>query len=29
MWVSDSFKDYEIIDASDGEKLERWENTDL
>ncbi len=24
MWVSDSFKDYEIIDASDGEKLERW-----
>lgn len=24
MWVSDKWKDYELIDCSDGEKLERW-----
>ena len=24
MWKSDNWKDYEIIDTSDGEKLERW-----
>ena len=24
MWVSDAWKDYELIDASDGERLERW-----
>ena len=24
MWVSDKWKDYELIDASRGEKLERW-----
>ncbi len=24
MWISDSWKDYELIDASDGERLERW-----
>ena len=24
MWVSDGWKDYELIDASDGERLERW-----
>ncbi len=24
MWLSESWKDYEILDASDGEKLERW-----
>ena len=24
MWVSDKWKDYELIDASDGERLERW-----
>lgn len=24
MWVSDSWKDYELIDATDGERLERW-----
>ncbi len=24
MWISDSWKDYEVIDTSGGEKLERW-----
>lgn len=24
MWIADSWKDYEIIDTSKGEKLERW-----
>ena len=24
MWVSDKWADYELIDASAGEKLERW-----
>ena len=24
MWISDAWKDYELIDASDGERLERW-----
>ena len=24
MWVADEWKDYEVIDASGGEKLERW-----
>ena len=24
MWVSDQWKDFEVIDASDGERLERW-----
>lgn len=24
MWIADKWKDYEVIDASDGEKLERW-----
>ncbi len=24
MWIADGWKDYEIIDTSDGEKLERW-----
>ncbi len=24
MWKSDQWKDYEVIDTSDGEKLERW-----
>ena len=24
MWVADKWKDYEVIDTSDGEKLERW-----
>lgn len=24
MWKSDNWKDYEVIDTSDGEKLERW-----
>ena len=24
MWISDQWKEYELIDASDGEKLERW-----
>lgn len=24
MWIADSWKEYEVLDASDGEKLERW-----
>ncbi|MBR4194220.1 MAG: class I SAM-dependent methyltransferase [Oscillospiraceae bacterium] len=24
MWISDQWKEYEVLDASDGEKLERW-----
>ena len=24
MWCSDNWKDYELLDASDGERLERW-----
>lgn len=24
MWIADNWKDYEIIDCSEGEKLERW-----
>ncbi len=24
MWVADQWKDYELLDASDGERLERW-----
>lgn len=24
MWIADNWKDYEVLDASDGEKLERW-----
>ncbi len=24
MWIADGWKDYEILDTSDGEKLERW-----
>ena len=24
MWKSDKWKDYELIDTSDGERLERW-----
>lgn len=24
MWIADDWKDYEVIDCSDGEKLERW-----
>lgn len=24
MWIADSWKDYEVIDTSSGEKLERW-----
>ena len=26
MWISDKWKEYEIVDASSGEKLERWGN---
>lgn len=26
MWIADQWKDYEILDASAGEKLERWGN---
>ena len=24
MWIADNWKDYEVLDASGGEKLERW-----
>ena len=24
MWIAEKWKDYEVIDASSGEKLERW-----
>ncbi len=24
MWIADNWKDYEVIDTSQGEKLERW-----
>lgn len=24
MWISDKWQDYELIDASDGQRLERW-----
>ena len=24
MWIADGWKDYEVIDTSAGEKLERW-----
>ena len=26
MWYSDNWKDYELLDTSDGERLERWGN---
>ena len=29
MWYSDKWQDYELIDACDGERLERWGNTIL
>ncbi len=29
MWISDNWSDYELIDTSDGEKLERWGNYTL
>ena len=24
MWIADQWKDYEVLDTSNGEKLERW-----
>ena len=24
MWIADQWEDYEVLDTSDGEKLERW-----
>ena len=24
MWIADQWKDYELLDCGDGEKLERW-----
>ena len=24
MWLADQWKDYEVLDTSNGEKLERW-----
>ncbi len=29
MWICENWKDYELIDTSDGEKLERWGNFTL
>lgn len=29
MWIADKWKEYEVIDCSDGEKLERWGNYTL
>lgn len=29
MWISDKWEDFELIDCSDGEKLERWGNYTL
>lgn len=29
MWVADNWKDYEVIDTSEGEKLERWGDYNL
>ena len=29
MFISDNWKDYEVIDTSNGEKLERWGITSL
>lgn len=29
MWIADGWKDYEVIDTSNGEKLERWGNYTL
>lgn len=26
MWIANDWKDYQIIDCSEGEKLERWGN---
>lgn len=26
MWIADNWKDYEVLDTSDGEKLERWKD---
>ena len=26
MWIADNWKDYEVLDTSNGEKLERWGN---
>ena len=26
MWLADNWKDYEVLDTSNGEKLERWGN---
>jgi 23S rRNA (cytosine1962-C5)-methyltransferase len=26
MWIANNWKDYEVIDCSNGEKLERWDN---
>ncbi len=26
MWIADNWKDFEVLDAKDGEKLERWGN---
>ena len=26
MWIADGWKDYEVLDTSSGEKLERWGN---
>ena len=28
MWIADGWNDYEVIDCSEGEKLERWGRDD-
>lgn len=29
MWIADQWKDYELLDCSGGEKLERWGDVTL
>ena len=29
MWISNAWQEYELIDASAGDRLEKWENTHL
>ena len=29
MWIADGWKDYEVLDTSSGEKLERWGKYEL
>ena len=29
MWIAENWKDYELLDCGDGEKLERWGRQDV